>query len=70
MAKTWVTNTITGLVSLVPERWLHHPVIGATLKRSRSGKPVMRFAEPAVSVEEIEALRLTESESTETEKDD
>lgn len=57
----WVTNTINGLAALVPERYLIHPVLGATLKASRSGKPVVRLVEPAVSDAEIANLEAAEA---------
>lgn len=60
--KIWVTNIESGLPAFVPAEWLDHPTLGLALKASRSGKPVVRLTEPAVSDAEIASLEAAEAE--------
>ena len=41
----YAVNDINGVVSLVPEDYLEHPILGATLRQVRNGKNRVRLSE-------------------------
>lgn len=76
MKTVYAKNSLTGLVDLVPEDHLNHPILGANLSPVRNDKRRGRLADivedpkPNQDGPQSSATRLTEPASPDKDKED